>query len=352
VRIVQIVSSLAAGAGGVADCAWLLADTLGSRGIESRFVVTDGGEEIGNFSIEGLRERTGEAVAQTLVVIGAGTTLLHFVGYAYERRGLCGWLIDGLARWKAGDDRRRLLVMFHELWAFGPPWRSSFWTHPLQRRIAFRLAVLADGWVTSTELYARRLHRLGAGGKPSLVLPVPSNVGEPENLARLTERPTIAVVFGQRPLRRQVYQSWRKFMPLLIGAGIERIADIGDPLEEGAMALCSLPVQRHGFLPADAASEVLRTTRLGLLVYPIDFAAKSGVLAAYAAHGVLPVLSSPTPGAADGLVPGTNLCLIGTPGDKLVDRGDGIATAARRWYDGHDLATTSAKLADLLQSLR
>ena len=49
--------------------------------------------------------------------------------------------------------------MFHEFHAMGPPWRSSFWLSPLQRRLATSLTRLSDGLVTSLELHRRILLR-------------------------------------------------------------------------------------------------------------------------------------------------------------------------------------------------
>ena len=63
------------------------------------------------------------------------------------------------------------------------------------------------------------------------------------------------------------------------------------------------PVISKGVLPQGAVSELLQRARFGFVAYPPDFIAKSGVFAAYAAHGVVPIVISEKRGAADGLQP-------------------------------------------------
>ena len=50
-------------------------------------------------------------------------------------------------------------------------------------------------------------------------------------------------------------------------------------------------------------SELLQRTRFGFVAYPLDFIGKSGVFAAYAAHGVVPIVLSEKQGVFDGLQP-------------------------------------------------
>jgi hypothetical protein len=69
-----------------------------------------------------------EATELTTALRDTDRVLLHFSGYGYARRGLCRWLVDGLTRWKAAGAQRRVVTMFHEVYASGPIWRSSFWT--------------------------------------------------------------------------------------------------------------------------------------------------------------------------------------------------------------------------------
>src|SRR6202008_598407 len=77
--------------------------------------------------------------------------VLQFSGYGFGRRGLCGWLLDELDQARtAFRGTLRLVTVFHELFAVGPPWRSAFWLAGLQARIAARLARSSDAlWTNS-----------------------------------------------------------------------------------------------------------------------------------------------------------------------------------------------------------
>lgn len=352
-RLVQIAPSVMGG-GGLADYARLVGLGLDGSGVEGGFLVVDQGDEARTASlglpVVAMAGKSSQTLAYELAATSATTVLLHFVGYAYGNRGLCGWLVDGLARWKGGDAGRRLLVMFHELWAFGPPWRSSFWTNLSQRRIARQLARLADAWVTNTSVHAARLRSIAAVDRLAAVLPVFSNVGELALPTPLRDRAPVAVVFGQPPLRCRIHRQMSRFVPVLAAAGVERILDIGEPLKDGEKQASVLPVERRGFLSAGAASSVLATARLGLLTYPHASLAKSGVLAAYAAHGVVPVVDGTAAGAQDGLVHGETVVRLGAGTDGVLglDFLARIAVGARRWYAAHDRSRTVECWRDLV----
>ena len=107
--------------------------------------------------------------------------IVHYSGYGYESRGLCGWLLRELrlARVHIGL-RLRVVVMFHELYASGPPWRSAFWLQGRQATIAADLAALGDVAITNTEFHARWLEQQLGQRRRVDVWPVFSNVGEPD----------------------------------------------------------------------------------------------------------------------------------------------------------------------------
>jgi len=69
-------------------------------------------------------------------------------------------LVDGLQRWRTASINRLLVTMFHEVYATGPPWASSFWLSPLQRNLAARLAQMSDHCLTSRQGYAKLLYEL------------------------------------------------------------------------------------------------------------------------------------------------------------------------------------------------
>lgn len=308
-RVVQIVPHLPPPFEGVGTYASALAEALAKSGIETRFLVPDR-------TVQGLLREIRDAE----------TVLLHYAGYGYQRRGCPVWLAEGLDRW-----RGRLVTLFHEVFAFGPPWRSSFWLLPVQRRIAARLARRSAALVTTLEIYEARL-RPWTRDREVTVMPVFSTVGEPAAVPGFEERARRIVVFGGAGVRGR---TWGPFLPELARTarelGAEEILDVGPPVDlPGAVG--GVPVRGLGVLPPAAVSDLLLGSAVGFLAYPPDFLPKSTIFAAYCAHGVLPVCA--------------------WHGGRHYWTGEGdpqaIASAAREWYGGHALARQAEGFREIL----
>lgn len=321
-RIVQIVPELPPAIGGVAGYAAALAVALAARsGRETRFLAP------------------GPAPGFERELAGEGTLLLHYANYGYERRGCPAVLIDGLARWKAGRAGGRLVTVFHEVYASGPPWRSSFWLAPRQRRLAARLARLSDGLLTSLPLYAGLLARVAPGVKVA-VAPVFSTIGEPAGAPAENGRAATLVVFGGAGARARAYGELR---PSLAAScrelGIAEILDIGP--DAGAPGrLDGLPVRTLGVLPAAEISARMLASRAGFLAYPPRFLPKSTIFAAYCAHGLVPACAWEKRGDESPAPP------FWRPGGGADPRA--AAAAAQGWYREHSLARQAELYAGLL----
>ena len=145
--VVHVVPQLPPPQEGVGSFAMSLAAALLERyGTESRFVVGSPSwtpnPEGGGISALGIPQREPGSLYDTLDTASgaaAAAILLHYANYGYEPRGCPAWLIGGLAAWKARA-RCRLVTVFHEVHATGPPWRSSFWL------IAAAAAAGCDPW--------------------------------------------------------------------------------------------------------------------------------------------------------------------------------------------------------------
>src|SRR5207253_10472177 len=85
--------------------------------------------------------------------------ILHYVNYGYQKRGLPFSLLPILRALREGC-RGRFLIIFHELFASGPPWKSEFWVQPLQKKIARDVARLGDARLVSSESMGRSLLQL------------------------------------------------------------------------------------------------------------------------------------------------------------------------------------------------
>src|SRR5437763_11985208 len=140
---------------GIGDYALSLAQLLREEiDVDTHFIVTDpawtGVGQIDGFEVTHLSARsTGELLSA--LPANDATVLLHYEGYGYATRGCPLWLVNALEQWRAEDNRRRLVTMFHELYATGPPWTSAFWLSSVQRKLMTRLARLSDPWMTSLE---------------------------------------------------------------------------------------------------------------------------------------------------------------------------------------------------------
>ena len=316
-RIVQITPRLPPPAEGVGSYALALAGALEDRGIATRFLAAT---EI---------SRNAEALAAFLAEEKPDAVLLHYANYGYQSRGCPVWLVDGLDRWQG-----RLVTFFHEVWASGPPWRSSFWLSPVQRRLAARLVRRSASLATSLEIYKGLLRTRNVE-----VMPVFSTVGEPAGVPPLAERTRRIVVFGGEGVRRR---AWGPFLSSLAEAvhalkAIE-ICDVGTPVEVPA-SVGGAPVRRLGPLSGEEVSALLLSSAAGFLAYPPDFLPKSTIFAAYCSHGVLPVCAWSRDGAAPPYWRGS--------GDPQA-----VATAAREWYAGHTLERQAERFEALLAGRR
>lgn len=282
-------------------------------------------------------------VTKFLLDCGAGTVLLNYVGYGYARRGAPLWLLRALRTVRRQRPEMAIVTMFHELYASGKPWQSSFWLSPVQRYVAASLARLSDRVASTSPFGVAWLDGVRRPqASPARLLPVFSNVGEPERPLALDARQPVAVVFGASGWRDRVL---RARLPVLLralrAAGFERLLQIGkggEPLPSGEGIRC----ESLGILPADEISRHLATASLGITVYPLRLITKSGVAAAYLSHR-LPLL------LIDDRADGANAAGLPQPGrELLIWRGQGgdlpaldaetlaaVADAGHQWYQSH-----------------
>ena len=183
----------------------------------------------------------------------ADCVVLHYVGYAYQKRGIPLWMPGALRAWKA-QSGGRLCVMFHELYATNvSPRGSAFWLEPLARSIVAQLAQIADAWVVSNEETASRLvHNIGADAQRGQMIAVGSAIEPvaPTNFARpwpLSRGQKLRVaVFGLPASRYRALLAHRNLLKLACQNDlIESISLIGKSEDNGAQnaQLCALQAQ-------------------------------------------------------------------------------------------------------------
>lgn len=261
------------------------------------------------------------------------SVILQFSGYGFEKRGIPLWLLHELE--KRRKHFRTLGVFFHELYAFGPPWSSSFWLSPLQRHISRRLAEMSNFWMTNRQGSAQWLERV-SGTKPHATLPVFSNVGE--LVAPRQIRSAKVIVFGSAGLRLATYNAAGNKLFAWAEQASLQIHDIGAPISDPQVndSLRDRGVVLHGHLDEKEISSAMADAMFGLLAYPIDYVAKSGVFAAFCAHGMCPVLISEKYGQSDGLVANLHY-LPNIPNSETFFNPLEIGQTAWAWYKTHDL---------------
>jgi hypothetical protein len=274
--------------------------------------------------------------------------ILHVCGYGYQRRGVPLLLLRGMRRWRSDYPRMRLIGIFHELFATGQPWNSSFWLSGAQSYITRELWELCDRGLTTNVLYFNQLTAWRPRMRDQLaVLPISSNVGEPELIVPYTSRPATLAVFGGPGTEQGIYlNSALNCSEMVVDAlGIRTVFDMGDRLTPPPQRLGKAIVMQLGRLAASSISEYLKTCRFGLLNYDTNRLGKSGVFAAYAAHGVIPICI----GAQTSVVAGQsdvkeNYHFLRWPCRRDAKDLSDVQTNLVRWYREHSVL----KHADLL----
>lgn len=363
--LIQVVPRRTAEPNGVADYALALARVLRKRsGIDSVFLSATSSAEAQSRQDEWRTmpiARQAEDLAAALCSLSAGTgahaILLHFTGYGYQKRGLPLWLVSGLKDTRRRAPNVQLITIFHELYATGRPWQSAFWLSPVQKQIARSILRLSSAAITPTNLGRKRLLEwLTAGcGKTITAMPVFSNVGEPGPGLHPLARAATAVVFGLTGVEDRLFGTYRSDLERIVTTlGIKSILDIGPRASPLPSALAGASIVSKGALPQAAVSELLHQARFGFIAYPVDVIGKSGVFAAYAAHGVVPIVLSDADRLAslDGLRPNQHFI----DGIRLKSDGDvgdlgSIQAELLEWYALHALPMQADCLANLIRAV-
>ena len=337
--IVQLVAPSGGGVRDYADCLkreWL------TMGIDSQLIALGQSDA----AARSLADRLDELMRAD----GRPCSLvLHFSGYGFHPRGLCFWLTREIeaARVKLGD-RLRVVTMFHELFASGPPWKSAFWVSRLQARIAARIAKASDALRTNTEPYRAWLATQVPSHVPIEVQAVFSNVGEPKTVRPQSERAKRLVVFGAAETRHRALKPLRYFAQALSEQGVLEIVEVG-PGPAFNWVHHKLPHRHLGRLGLTELGNILEQSAYGLIDYPEALLGKSSVMAAYAAHGCV-VLNMRTVGERHSeLHDRTHFFnLLASPSipSDASDRSP-PTKAVVAWYRAHTLARHAPSLAEL-----
>jgi len=357
-QVTAIVPRLAPAVDGVGDYALKVALTLRDGAdifnVDTNFLVGEpswnGSDSIEGFAVRQVGDRTTSSLLQELE--SSKIILLHYVGYGYAKRGCPQWLIAALSQWRQAQANRRLVTMFHELYALPQMWTSQFFTSPIQKYLFQQLANLSDRTITSRESYASIISSVTQGNKLVPHLPIFSTVGEPDHILPLAQRERRLVVFGSPNWRARAYQEAKASLERIChDLDIAEIIDIGKPLAFDIPKIKGISVSCLGIKSAKEISDLLAGAMVGFLDYPLEFLGKSTIFAAYCAHRVLPVaMFYPDRKYQDGLED-KHICLADRYGTIDLVIAQAIADNAHTWYQSHRLAVHAQTFADSIKAV-
>lgn len=270
--------------------------------------------------------------------------VLHMSPYGYQKRGVPFWLASGWRQLSQMKGHPRLVTMYHELYATSSMRSSAFWLRPLQKWVLREVARTSDGLRTNRQPYADWLLNLPDIKAPEVVvMPVFSNLGEPEQLPPFSERSMAMAMFAWgihsgeslSTVLEKAFSHCRNF-------GLNTLHLIGGN-GSGLSVPPGIEMVHHGFMEAEVASRLLGSCRMAYTAYSPQHFGKSGLMAAFAVHGLAVITQGKTEELPDGLKEGGNVVHEST----LVDQPqlEKIGAALRAWYDGHSLKQNAASYA-------
>lgn len=301
-KIIHIVPRLPPMIDGVGDFALLLSNQLKIKHkINSTFIVGDplwkAEGDLKGCEIKKIELRTANSIFNQLIQYTFNSpkiVLLHFVNYGYEKRGCPFWLIDGLKKWKNEEPNSTLIIMFHETYAKGGyrPWTSVFYLWYFQKHLAKRLVDLGDILYTNEQQKSNILKTLSEKkNREIIVKPVFSTIGEPLTNPNLGNRKKILIIFGSRAIRTRVYkESVENLNKVCSVLQIEKIIDIGPRIDLSITNINLPKIEIKGTLDSKEISLLMLTSYAGYMYYDPSILGRSTIFAAYASHGLVPVV--------------------------------------------------------------
>lgn len=295
--------------------------------------------------------RDWTALDRSLDQADSGNVLVHYAGHGYQRFGCPVRLSKALHRWKRKFPQSHLTIFFHEV-PGSPSLTSKRYLFDLcSRRIAGKLANLADLAVTNTKEHARVLEALSRHRNVRW-LPVPANVepaGDTEQDRIRTEFVIFGLPFGRwRTLQTfdEHIRSWQRNGTLthlhLVGPSDRKF----DLRSERLLESYSNPavVIRHGQLAPAEVSRILSRARFAFTIANDDNWSKSGSLMAFLAHGCVVIANCES--KVDGLSSSVRPGEVGSLSEVELDT---KAAEARQWYEQHaDWDSLGRRISDLV----
>lgn len=302
-RVVHIAPALPPAINGLGDFCKILADSLEYKGVADNVFMIMNRNGFRQSSKENTFNRyTFSRVLDQQI---ADVVILHYVGYAYDRRGIPYYIVRALQKYKSMR-RCRVLVFFHELYASSNSiFKLPFYTHWFQKLIVKQLIEIADTSFTNCTPYNEMLNSLSGRKQSSAVCTgIFSNVPDHLYDPTIEKDESTLVVFGSFHKRVAVYRN-PLFPELLESLVIKTIYDIGPGKTEFHYE--NVKVLMKGTLSHVELAGYLNMAKFGALSYKPHLIGKSGIFSAYAAFGVIAFNLQKSDGPLhEGLVHGRN----------------------------------------------
>lgn len=353
-RLIHITPELPPTVGGIADYTAILSQRLvevSDRAVEPVLVSAGkASDELPDVDFEYVDHGgtySAEALCATIKQLtseasGPAVILLQYSGYGYAPRGAPLWLLRALQQ-VCEEEGVPLITMFHEVRARDwRPWTSTFWLSPVQTYVARGLTRLSRALMTNHETAAQRLRTFTSSEMPVRVYPVFSNIGEPECATPAEDRSNEAVVFGGEGMKSALYDTHRDVLAAWLSKNkVDKIVDVGRVPSSKDVRLPA-DIEWRGIQPQSAISALLRDARFGILHYPAAYITKSGIMAAYMAHGTAPVVVVPQP-EGGALTPNVHYIPVTANQASGDTESSAIADAAATWYANYAHSRHTAK---------
>jgi len=294
--LLQIVPNVPGGIDGVGDYALTIAKELRDRvGCDTVFATlkTSSGEKADGCEVLSLDRLLDEPSREFDHV------LLHYVNYGFQKRGVPFRLLSILHELRR-QHRGRLVTIFHELYASGPPWASAFWLQSLQKYLAKSIGHLSDACIVSSDNFRRELQRMVPNAHIELH-PVPSGIGEPSlSSNQIADRdPHRWAIFGGTTLVERSLRSFRQLLLRIPDSIVPRklfvLGGEDNPATRTLLVDLAIESDYHPRIAAADALEILKTCSFGWFNYfhrpdvETSVILKSSAFASVCAHGVIPV---------------------------------------------------------------
>lgn len=276
--------------------------------------------------------------------------VLQYSGYGYAKRGTPVWLTRTMKSLKQRAPKVPLITMFHEVAATGPITTSAFWLRPLQVHVAKRLRDLSDVVLTNCEANAQRLSKGDSIHRELAIQPVISNFGESATTVPWDRRVRRIVVFNSNfGSRAPEISFWQELSLAVAQTRSMGVMMIGRPVD--VPTDLKFPVEQPGVLAAGSVASILQQSAFGYVVHGPRLPGKSGIFAAFAANGLVPLIPTELEKLQDGLVGGLTYHpfkakTFAASADTFFEK---IQRNVWEWYAPHSLAATAKLYIRLLR---